>query len=1118
MLIYRNPCLHPGDVRVVTAVDRPQLAFLMNVVVLPVAEGGRSLAAACSGGDLDGDMFSLIWDERLIPPKSCVIPPLDYDSLAAEAAKDATSESKTCSLSEFYIKVMTNDSLGRVAHLHLALCDLMPCGAKDPLALELAKSQSLAVDFPKTGIAPKVPEEALVMVDTNGFPDFMEKPLEITYKSKKLLGSLFRRCLSLTADNLDLVETFTVQPPQLTDQAVKETEHLYAMYTVAMRRLMSRFGLKSEAEVVLGEAVHWHPLHSANRGQASTALKKSWDAIRSYFREEFLSGGDLREKGRIWYQVAYSKQPRSQAFLSFAWLTGNVEFLSLVPTAPGIYSKFGEHALKYYLSTISSRRITIMGLLETFENIKEELPVHLNVCLFGSVSLFLCDADSDIDIYIQPPLSWRNASTESLTPREWQKYFLDMLIPFLDTLSRTIRRVYDTPNPVVKCTVLSEELETNVDFSTCADGVSKSKFIISQYCTRPELLPVFTLIFEWAKCCGILRSAGIGSEYILCGGELHAIILKIFNMNTPCSQCHESLHYDDICSAAVNSELIGSMLFCFFKECANLLDDFEFSWPVESSPRHFIPAIKCKQLATECRRILHAIAVCSTWKEAVEYCSLKAKTDSPMEQLLSRSLSYHLEGAIEFHSSRLSVVSGAAVNLQRKDERVLVIANGSRLQLRKLNEELRRLVRLGHSIGHLRHRVSAYFMEGSTQLFMLGIASANAGLKFDVYKGGYQRIHAFHSRSLVEPLHVSDSQSELPPWTRFFTFNFQRKIFSQLETLRNHYQTISSTLWLSVHFGNFYVMNATNALSNRLGALSLGELETAISANRRSRRRLEGRDGWNQKDIDRQRECTEMKKASITPAAGEVTLTKDSSNFRQKRRNMKISSSFYPCVAARTPMSERMDAVAQCLLRMGFAPQPDTVEHLPVKYKVDIIASHSFVVEVRLDSNLRFISIGDKPLQWVHCTLLRGSHSCTSDIRLKITTTSEVKEGSDLFCAAFPNSISEPPISVDSDSGVVRPSANLPPNIRERVYFVRQIDRRLRFVLDDSVVASIACGVHYSGKLLEHMEPFCDLSLDVLPVPLRQWCSFNESDAVVSQWISKIIGVVLSVSDSVSNL
>ena len=45
-----------------TAVDRPQLAFLMNVVVLPVAEGGRSLAAACSGGDLDGDMFSLIWD------------------------------------------------------------------------------------------------------------------------------------------------------------------------------------------------------------------------------------------------------------------------------------------------------------------------------------------------------------------------------------------------------------------------------------------------------------------------------------------------------------------------------------------------------------------------------------------------------------------------------------------------------------------------------------------------------------------------------------------------------------------------------------------------------------------------------------------------------------------------------------------------------------------------------------------------------------------------------------------------------------------------------------------------------------------------------------------------
>ena len=50
---------------------------------------------------------------------------------------------------------------GKVANLHLALCDQLPKGACDDLAKELAKSQSQAVDFPKTGIVPSIPTDAL---------------------------------------------------------------------------------------------------------------------------------------------------------------------------------------------------------------------------------------------------------------------------------------------------------------------------------------------------------------------------------------------------------------------------------------------------------------------------------------------------------------------------------------------------------------------------------------------------------------------------------------------------------------------------------------------------------------------------------------------------------------------------------------------------------------------------------------------------------------------------------------------------------------------------------------------------------------------------------------------
>jgi hypothetical protein len=55
-ILFRNPCFHPGDVRVVQAVDYPALHHLVNVIVFP-AQGYRDLASMCSGGDLDGDDY-----------------------------------------------------------------------------------------------------------------------------------------------------------------------------------------------------------------------------------------------------------------------------------------------------------------------------------------------------------------------------------------------------------------------------------------------------------------------------------------------------------------------------------------------------------------------------------------------------------------------------------------------------------------------------------------------------------------------------------------------------------------------------------------------------------------------------------------------------------------------------------------------------------------------------------------------------------------------------------------------------------------------------------------------------------------------------------------------------
>ena len=46
VLLYRNPCLHPGDIRIVTAVSCEELVGYTNIVVVPSALNmRRSLSA-----------------------------------------------------------------------------------------------------------------------------------------------------------------------------------------------------------------------------------------------------------------------------------------------------------------------------------------------------------------------------------------------------------------------------------------------------------------------------------------------------------------------------------------------------------------------------------------------------------------------------------------------------------------------------------------------------------------------------------------------------------------------------------------------------------------------------------------------------------------------------------------------------------------------------------------------------------------------------------------------------------------------------------------------------------------------------------------------------------------
>ena len=64
VIVSRNPCTHPGDVRLLNAVDRPEFHHLNNVIVFP-STGDRPLCNMMSGGDLDGDVYFVCWNKMI---------------------------------------------------------------------------------------------------------------------------------------------------------------------------------------------------------------------------------------------------------------------------------------------------------------------------------------------------------------------------------------------------------------------------------------------------------------------------------------------------------------------------------------------------------------------------------------------------------------------------------------------------------------------------------------------------------------------------------------------------------------------------------------------------------------------------------------------------------------------------------------------------------------------------------------------------------------------------------------------------------------------------------------------------------------------------------------------
>lgn len=352
LAVGRNPCLHPGDIRLLKMVDAsmfPRLEGLFDVLVFS-AQGDRPQPNMMSGGDLDGDLYFAIWDPSIVG-FAHEYPPMEYNAPPAPMGISLVTNDQ---VQDFFVSYIKNDNLGVIANAHVAFADVNEDGARSQECLQLAALHSTAVDFCKTGIPAEMPRS----LKAAAYPHFMENSFKASYESKKVLGQIFDIAKHAEMNSSGGGGKNGVQSTQVTssDPVVSNgfdacllfpgyeryVDHAWTTldeYMWGLWDIACVYGVFDEAQLVSGFASKFSRKVSRQKGQkgdANSAGERMDIAVRalqqiykSEFWEEFepidrdgFFSDDVLAKASAWYFCAYTYSDDSgyAPYLSFAWL------------------------------------------------------------------------------------------------------------------------------------------------------------------------------------------------------------------------------------------------------------------------------------------------------------------------------------------------------------------------------------------------------------------------------------------------------------------------------------------------------------------------------------------------------------------------------------------------------------------------------------------------------------------------------------------------------------------------------------------------------------------------------------------------------------------------------
>ncbi|OHF00014.1 RNA-dependent RNA polymerase [Colletotrichum orchidophilum] len=356
VLVTRSPALHPGDIQLAVVKIPPAghpLRDLRNCIAFSQC-GKRDLPSKLSGGDLDGDLYNIIWDQEARP--KCTYGAADYPRVIPEPlGRPVTRED----MANWFVDFMKSDVLGMIANRHLILADQTPKGTMSDECIKLAELHSTAVDFSKTGIpvpqkgipkapnfrpdflAPAPPAQLFdrTQIDFLGRDEAVEDdddgfaPSYRYYKSDKILGELYRNVDEKQIWDTEVKRAIPKTGPSVWDQFVgliqrkiqdythgrvswgtklKEAKSLRDVYEDRLASAMTTYSdshLKQlrEVEVFCGSIFNKTGSQTRRQKDNSMKLKQEFDRLADLMaqqmRRKFRNAGDQAPQAADIYSV-----------------------------------------------------------------------------------------------------------------------------------------------------------------------------------------------------------------------------------------------------------------------------------------------------------------------------------------------------------------------------------------------------------------------------------------------------------------------------------------------------------------------------------------------------------------------------------------------------------------------------------------------------------------------------------------------------------------------------------------------------------------------------------------------------------------------------------------------